>query len=374
MAEEADNIAVVEQPVEQPIKSGLSRQLAQFKVDEKPIEKPVEKQVYDYTVFKDLDQEDFDKFKELKEKDEPTYHTLMDYRNAMKRDARLADARLRELNEFKSKSTVPEDVVKYKEFVEGLRTDALGTYKRYQKDFDLPEPEFLEKQVSSGGSVESRLQQWQDAELVPSIEKKFKLESGTFTYDSNEAFKVGTPSYEYRKQTADKEQVLNNEYQSTQTRQETILQKVTEQNNTDLKFLRETYFPNTEFEVKNEKNEVDVEQTNKKANEAFVSTLTRLDEIQSKIKQGEFDASSNPFALKNIYRGIFFDELVVKAVDKAINDLNVQYNAKGLYLGEKPKPTDLTRLKGTAGQMEDTGQKKKFGVMHKVVSNTLSQS
>lgn len=375
---------VVEPKVESPettikVVSGLSRQIAQYQKSAtaepgervEDTQKPPEpKKEFDYTVFKDLDDKDYDKYKDLKEKDEAVYYDLLNHRDSMKKNQRLLAEREKTINEMKSKITTPEDVEKMKEFVTGLKSDALGTYRRFQKDFDLPEPEFLERQVASGGSVEDRLSQWQEAELVPAIEKKFKIEEGTFTYDANEAFKVGTPSYEYRIKTEKQEKQMFSEYETSKAREIDILKKTKEQTDNDLLFLRQTYFPDSDFEVKDEQGNVDAEQAKAKAEEAFIASLNKLDEIQLKVKEGEFDAAQNPFALKNIYRGIFYDELVEKAVEKAVNDLHAQYNVKGLYLEGKPSPTDVNGIKGKAAVIE-TNPPKRFGMTARHIDRTL---
>ncbi len=368
MADEA-KVDVTEEIVP-PIRSGLSQQLKQYQ--DKPVDKSVDVKSYDYTVFKDLGDEDYKKYESLKAKDEGSYYEILSHRNDMKKGQRIIADREKTINELKSKSIIPEDVQKLKEFVEGMKTNPVDTYKRYQKDFNLPEPTFLEKQISSGGGVEGRLQQWQDSDLIPSIEKKFKLEPGTFVYSSNEAYKVGTPSYEFRMQTEKQEKTLNSEYETVQTRQADILVKTKQQNDADLKFLQETYFPVSEFEVKDEKGVTNVEETTKKAQEAFTASLTKLDEIYTEIKNGEFDSSKNPFALKNIYRGIFFDELVQKAVQKATSDLTAQYNSKGLYLAGKEPPTDVNKVNGESVIIADS--KRKFGVANRLRNQTLSQT
>ena len=370
----ADDSTLVSEKKE--IKSGMQRSLDRYinaprteeTSTEKPVEKPVEKK-FDYTVFKDLDDNDYKKFEHLKQKDEATYYELMSHRNDVKKNQRLVAVREKEINELKNKSNAPEDVQKMREFISSLKKDAYGTYKQYQKDFDLPDIEFFEKQMNSGGGIEDRLVQWQESDLIPTIEKKFKLESNTFVYDANEAFKAGTPSYEFRIQTEKREKEMSSEYDTIQTRQRTILSKVQQQNDADLKYLRETFYPNSEFVVEGD---TTGELARQKADEAFGQSLAELDEIQKQIREGEFDPTLNPFALRNIWRGINYDKLLSTAIERVERNLHAQYNAKGLYLAKEDMPTDISKVKGKAPEVSSS-EPKKHGMLHKRIANTLSQ-
>lgn len=375
IAEEAAKIKADDStliPEKKEIKSGLLRSLDRHKntplpTETKPAEEPVKK--YDYTVLKDLDENDFKKFEHLKQKDEATYYELMSHRNDVKKNQRLVAVREKEINDLKTKSNVPEEVQKMREFISNLKKDAYGTYKQYQKDFDLPDIEFFEKQMNSGGGIEDRIVQWQESDLIPSIEKKFKLESNTFVYDANEAFKAGTPSYEFRIQTEKREKEMSSEYETIQTRQRTILSKVQQQNDADLKYLRETFFPNSEFAVEGD---ATGELARQKADEAFGQSLTELDEIQRQIREGEFDPTLNPFALRNIWRGINYDKLLKAEKEKLERNLHAQYNAKGLYLVKEDMPTDVSKVKGKTPEMSSS-EPRKHGILHKRIANTLSQ-
>ncbi len=348
-------------PESPKFESGMTRQLNLSKAvkptngnGDKPTE-PVKAVTYDYSVFKDLTDEDYKKYTPLKEKDESSYYEILSNRNDMKKYQRLVSAREQEINQLKGQKP-DEELAKHKEFIEGLRKDAAGTYKRFQKDFDLPEWEFLERQVSSGNSIQERLIQFQETELIPSIEKKFKLESGTFTYSADEAYKAGTPSYEYRLQTEKYENKLGSEYESQVTRQRDVVTKVKQQTDADMKFLRETYFPSENYE------------SPEKADEAFVGYLSELDAIQKQISEGEFNPELNPFALRHIFRGLHFDKLLQSALDKQASDIHSQYNAKGLFLPDsKQLPTNLSGVKGGAAPViEDKNNgKEKFSPMHR---------
>lgn len=362
--EEIKTEEVIESPAKDKFISGSSNAMKQHKEAKETVsEPPVNKEEYDYTVLKDLNDDDYKKYESLKEKDEGSYYEILSHRNDMKKNQRLVAEREKTIKELQSKITTPEDIEKMKEFVSGLRTDAIGTYKRFQKDFNLPEPEFLEKQMISGGSVEDRLSQWQENELMPSIEKKFKLDGGTFVYDAAEAYRAGTPSYEYRVQTEKRERALSSEYENTVQRQQTILTKVKEQNDADLKYLRETFFPNVNYGEN--------EEASTKADEAFAASLAELDEIQRSNQEGEFDPTRNPFSLKVIWTGLNFDKLLNTALEKERNSIHKQYNEKGLYLKNgEDMPTDVTKPKGTASAAPPA--KKKYGMLHKRLENTIN--
>ena len=356
-------------PQPEVVVSGLARQIEKYKTGGMKMETPPKPtngeqssatdKKFDYSFFKDLKEDDYKKYESVK--DEETRYNLLSLTNDMKKNQRLVSEREKTINELKN--TKPEErYAKMEEFMSGMKQDALGTYKRFQKDFDLPDIEFLEKQVSSGGDIQSRLEQWQESDLLPKIEKKFKIESGTFVYDPSEAYKAGTPSYEYRVQTDKQERAWSSEYETTQTKQQEILGKIKQQNDADLLFVKETYFPESEFESK------------EKAEEAFVTALNKLDEIQSRNQKGEFDPLANPFAFRNIFRGVMFDELVAKTVDKAVNDLHSQYNAKGLYLPGSEQPTNVTTVKGVAPATSASDeQKRKFSPMHRSIRYSTTQ-
>lgn len=350
-------------PTGEEVVSGLGRMMSNMN---KNLSRPVEEQkpvvpkaeettnvksapkadevVYDYSMMKDVSDEDYTKVDEyldgmkLKENKELRYR-LITKEDDVKKQQRLAQARFDELEKLK-KSNPNEELTKYNEFVTDLKKDFIGTYRRYQEDFDLPDISFVQKQFISGGDTESRLEGWQSKELVPAIEKKFKLGGDEFVYDSADGYKAGTPSYEYRTATEKKEKEFNSEYQLMVDKEKEVLNSITVQRNDDLKHLRETFFPDASFEG---------EDAAKKADETFVSFLNRIDDMYDKMKKGEITKDSNPFALRNVFRGIFFDELHKKLLVKRETDIHSQYNKLGLYLpdeGSAKLPTDATKTKG----------------------------
>lgn len=386
MAEEAVQNEIIEEevssaeteiiPVEKKaVRSGASREMANANKSAKPVEveKPVENKTYDYTYIKDLSSEDYKKYEPIKSKyGEDLYYQTIVLANDVKKQQRLVAERERELNTYKS-AKPEEELSKYREFTEGMRKDAIGTYKRFQKEFNLPDSDFLEKQISSG-STQDRLEQWQDNELVPKIEKRFKLDADTFLYDPSEAYKAGTPSYEYRVATERKEQEFNNEYEQTQSRQREVITTVKQQLDEDMKYLKETFFAPSNYEVKNETgNVINAEEANKKADEMFTAFLTKLDENQNAIKEGKFSAEQNPYSLRVIFRGTHFDELAKAREDKAIASIHKQYNAKGLYLPSNENPTDATKVKSKNINAQSNETRRKFSPAFREISRNSKE-
>jgi hypothetical protein len=359
MADEVVEEQVVNPPVvgnseESVVRSGANRSLA-HELNKPSASNPESMQpqvpppVYDYSFIKDLSEDDLKKYQPLKEKyGEDVYHQTVTLANDVKKHQRIVSEREKKIQAFES-AKPDEELTKHREFIEGLRKDAIGTYKRFQKDFNLPEPEFLEKQVASGGDVQSRLAQFQDGQLVPDIEKKFKIETGTFVYDPSEAYKAGTPSYEFRVSTERKETEFNNEYNKKVQLENEVLTTAKSQLEGDMKYLRDTFFPDSEFVKYDEKgNVINAEEAHKSADEAFTKSLAKIDENQNAIKEGKFDSEQNPYSLRVIFRGMHFEELAKARTDKVINDIHKQYHSKGLYLPSEETPIDATKIKGNA--------------------------
>jgi len=337
------------------IKSGMNRMVAnQLKVTEPaPIKIEEQKPTYDYSFIKDLSKEDLSKYEPLKEKDEALYHQTITLANDVKKNQRLVSERETELAKLRTLKSA--DPTKHQEFVEALRKDGVSAYKQYQTELDLPELEIMQRQMTSGGDVQSRLEQWQSSELIPGIESKHKIDKGTFTYEPGEAYKAGTPSYDFRVETEKREKVLTSEVETVKARELDIASKVKQQTDQDMKFLRETYFPDTNYKTPAE------------ADEAFVSSLNQIDENQEKIRKGDFDPALNPYSLRNIFRGINFDALSQARVDREAASIHAQYNAKGLFLpNNEQKPTNLTEVKGNAPASGDPDRLKRSPMLRRV--------
>lgn len=305
-----------------------------------------EEKKYDYSFFKDLTNDDYEKYADLKTKDESLYYELLTNRNEMKKNQRLVSQREVELAKAKEPS---EAIKKYDEFFNGLKKDFFGTYKKHQTEFNLPDLEFINRQIETGGDLQSRLQQWQANDLIVQIEKRFKLDNGDFIYDPADAYKAGTPSYEYRIATERKEKEMQSEYDTQETNRATAFKKIAEEREKDLMFLKDTYYKDNEDE--------------------FVSLLGEMDTKASLMREGNFSSDANPFAIKNLFRGVFFDKLLAKSNEMLANKIHQEYNSKGMFLPSngKEKFLDSTNIKGGTTDMSiDT--KPKFGAMSRSFS------
>jgi|GEM_PF-6665331 len=328
---------------------------------DKEIKEPVNNKKYDYSFLKDLSKDDFDKYKDIKAKDESLYYELLSNRNDMKKNQRLVGEREQELNKLKNVLPVDERLKKYEEFIDGLKKDSAGTYKRFQREFDLPDIDYLASQTQDETSVEGKLKQYQEQELIPNIENKFGLPAGGFIYDPSEAYTAGTASYDYRVNTANQENKLFSEYENIKKSQEDILKRVKDQTDKDLVFLKETYFPNSNYGDADE------------ANKAFTGYLNELDEVQKQIKTGQFESEKNPFSLRNVFKGFHFDNLLKKAIEKEVAAIHAEYNSKGLYLPNKEMPTNINNVKGEAEAINKTNMKNKYSPVQRMLNKTINK-
>ncbi|MFA4916699.1 MAG: hypothetical protein WC974_08940 [Thermoplasmata archaeon] len=303
-----------------------------------------EKPEFDYSFFKDLGDDDYKKYENLKATDEALYHDILSTRNDMKKNQRLVSAREVELGKAKETSVPKETIEKHNEFFSGLKKDFFGTYKQYQSELGLPDLEYVSRQIETGGDTQSRLQQWQANDLTQAIEKKFKLDEGDFVYDPADAYKSNTPSYEYRIMTEKKEKAFQSEYENEEAGKRNAFEKITQEREKDLQFLKETYF--------------------KESDEEFVAFLGEMDSMAMKMKEGNFSSDANPFALRNLFRGVHFDKLIAKSNTELANKIHQEYNAKGMFLPSngKDKFIDSTKVQGAATITNDNG-KPMFGGM-----------
>ena len=325
---------------------------------EKP--KPVEDDKYDYSFIKDLTPEQIEEAKGMELNEDFRFKYIETF-NDMKKHNNAAQERLNKIKELEKQmeGMSDEKVKKYEDFVKGLREDTRGAWNRFQAELELPDATYLEQQFSSGGDLETRLVQFQETQLVPSIEKKFKIESGTFVYDPAEAYKAGTPSYEYRISTENKEGEFKGEYSQKTAEVQKNTKLALEQREIDMGELKTTYFP--AIEVKDGMSAEDLEKTkayNEQADKEFVGLLGGFDEMFTKIKEGKLSMEDNPLSFKNIFRGVHFDYLVDKIRKDTVANLTRQYNEKGMFLRDeenKPLPTNVTKVAGGVSGAEIPG-------------------
>ena len=256
----------------------------------------------------------------------------------------IAEKRKVDLERSPSDSTPPDE--KYTKFIDALKTDFFGGYNDYYDQFDLPSPQYLREQLSTDGDIETRMRQWQEQELIPSIEKKFKLEDGTFVPDPTELYKKGTPTEMFIRMTQNKENEFDSQFAHKQAEKQKIIQDIQKQRDEDLKYIKENYY---------------------ESDEDYQNKINEFDSIPDKIAKGELKQDMNPFAIRNIFRGIYFDELAEAKAKKAIENIHKQYNELGLYLPNEDKgtPTDATQPKGFPRVQKGSPKKSSFSMINR---------
>ena len=152
------------------------------------------------------------------------------------------------------------------------------------------------------------------------------MEEGEFEYDSNDASKANTPSYLWDRLTTDKRNELVGSLRETQSAETERLRKVEGQQREDITWLADTYFDKSEDVVREK--------------------VKSMDDIVTSIAQGQSTSDKHPFAMRNLVRGVFFDDLSKAMVDKAVQDIVAQFAEKQMYLPGKELPTNVTDVKG----------------------------
>lgn len=207
--------------------------------------------------------------------------------------------------------------------LEEMKVDFLGTYNKYAKKYNLPPLDMIAQQLS-GGDTEDRIRQYQDTHLRSYIEKKYNLQEGEFEYDPKEAAIAKTPSAEWDLLTAKKRQELSEESSNIQKVERERLTKVEEQQRNDLKWLTDTYYDGD----------------SKKAEEA----IKEMDGAVAKISKGEEPYEKHPFAMRNLVRGFYFEQLRDEAVQAAVDNLTAEFAKHKMYLPGKDSPTDISNI------------------------------
>lgn len=367
-----------EVPYDKTKSSGLGRMIQRMSVQpevkvvdpmkpaepEKPAEpvKPEDKK-FDYGLFKDLSEKDIKELQEnWKDVSEERRFQYINAINDIKKNQRLVSERQLELDNVKKSSNTE----KYTQFLDELKKDFIGTYDKYKDEFNLPDLEVVKKQVTTGG-FQARLAQWQENDLTPQIEKKHKLEEGTFVYEPEEAYKAGTPSYDYRVMTMQKERDFIEEDSRVSKVAKDAMGKIEEARKEQLLELKQTYFPDLAGDSE------EVKARNAENEQKFISMLSKIDEMGKGLAEGKFDANTNPFALKNIFRGVHFDELVKQAVDAEANKIHQEYHKLGFYLPNNGKdmPSDLTKINGRPEISQTDEAKLKRSPMARMISRTI---
>jgi hypothetical protein len=239
--------------------------------------------------------------------------------------------------------------------IRSLSEDFVGNYDKAKEKFGLPSIETL-KELVSEGNIDDKVKHWQDTELTKAIEQKHGLEEGEYEYDSNEASKAGTASYDWDTMSADKRAELVGSLRERQSAEAGRLRAVEKQQAEDITWLAETYYENKP-ELVDEK-------------------VTAMNNIVTSIAQGQETAEKHPFAIRNLVRGVFFDELTTSMVDKAVNELVQQFAEHNMYLPSKELPTNVTEIKGAptpTPELEVDKEKMKISPMLSSIYNTANK-
>ena len=233
MAEEATK---VEETIQEEVKQKLNNPLTDYltkvsseKKEEKKEEQQTQKKNYDYSFFKDIDDKDYktidDYLKENKIESDDVRYKIATLTNDFKKQQRMASQRLAEVEGLKSKLQSSEGA-SHKDFIDSLRKDPIGAFKRYKDEYDLPDFDFIQHQMESGGDIETRLEKWQNETLLKEIEKKFGIPADEFVFDPSEAKRANTPSRYYEKRTSQKEKELNDEFDNFQKKRKDADEKI----------------------------------------------------------------------------------------------------------------------------------------------------
>lgn len=242
----------------------------------------------------------------------------------VKKNQRIAQERFNEIETLKKQGTGEGDS-DATAFINEIKKDPVKAWRNYAEKLGLPDATLVSQMFTNTEDYSDRFEQWQSNELIPSIEKKFKLEDGEFEFNPKEQFRKGTASYEFRVRTQEKEAEYRQELVQLQTNKEAQLQKAKQAQEADLQWIAEKYF-------------------NKDINTAN-DIAVQLNEIPEKISKGEMTAEQHPFSMRNLVRGAFYESFVKMEVDKAVNDVVGQFNQLGMFLPQNEKPTDVTSVK-----------------------------
>jgi hypothetical protein len=300
---------------------------------------------------KDLSPEQLKKYKEMP-LDESMRISLIETANNMTRYNRLQAERDVKIKELEKLIPSEERTNKQQEFIDGLKSDFKGTIEKYKDEFGLPDLESVIQKHSETVAMESKMANFQEKELVPKLEKKYKLEEGTFVYDPNEAYKPNTPSYEYRVATEKQEKVFIEEETKSVSRVKDAEKQIIEERTKQTVDLYNQLFPEQEVKADmTDEQKAQVAEANQKNRDEFANMLADIDNMFVKMKEAKsFSADVNPLAITNIFKGVHFDRLSKELVDKAVAQVHAEYKQKGMYIPSNGKTpvTDVASVNGKA--------------------------
>lgn len=312
--------------------------------------KPGKENEYDYSLFKDVSEDEIVELNKL-ELDTNLRYKLVQTTDDMKKAHRLVSTREKEITDMKSRFS-DSKVSDYEDFIKEMKRDVRGGWNKYQDKLGLPDIGFMEGQFKEGNSIEDRLAQFQGEQLIPDIEAKFKLEKGTFVFDPAEAHRAKTPSFAYRSLTESKENELKSEHDKNTKQVEERLKDALENRKLDIINLKKNYFPSSEMkDDMSDEDKTNIKKINELADGEFTSLLGNIDEMFTKIREGNISQETNPMSLTNIFRGVHFDYLVDRIKKETAESIHKQYREKGLFMrdeGGKPLPTVVDKIKGNS--------------------------
>jgi len=308
---------------------------------------------FDFSTFKEINDKDYQEIdsylKENKAENPAIRHRIASHLDDIKKQQKLASERGVKITELE-KAGVREVEVdkKFNEFVNNLKSDFFGTYDKVQKEYKLPDISSIAKMVATGNTLQARVSQYQKDVLEKDIEKQFNIPEGTFVFDAGEAWKAGTPSYEFRVKTASKENELRSESSNRDTEIRKAADDMIKVRNQQIIELKDMYYP-----ISAKEGTPEYEANVKAQDEAYQTKLKVFDSVYDRMQKGEIiPPEQNPFIFKNIFRGLFFDDLVKIEMSKIANGIHQQYRKHGLFLPANEMPTDVTSMKGAIADGE----------------------
>jgi len=209
-------------------------------------------------------------------------------------------------------------------FITELKSDFWGTWKKAKGEFGLPEEELIKAQLNSDGKPVNRLQQWQNQYLKGSIEKQFNMLPNEFEYKPEEADMAGTPSYEWRRLTRQKEAEFESEEKDYQLKEVESFNKIKAQQIEDAKQFAKEFFGDENLGQ---------------------NYLDKIAQLPNEVAAGRLPLSNHPLSTQTILRGVYFKEAIDKAVDTSVRDIISKFAKYGMSLPKGDMPTDLQGTK-----------------------------
>jgi hypothetical protein len=260
-----------------------------------------------------------------------------------------------------SQQTTPEDEVKkwqsrYDKDMAQLKKE-LETSQNRIKDYDdnpivalkKYHPQVLEN-LEAVADPDAFLGKWQGTTLIQEMKTKFPDKvTDNWTFDPSEAYTAGTPSYFYRIATDEKRSNIINSQKTSKEQEAQVLQTYAKQVDEDSKWLKTQYSWD---------------------DAAWQTRIAQVDTIHKDILAGKLTPDKHPLSLRNVMRGVFFDELVKaheqRAAESAVSALKEEYRRKGLVLPENA-PTDANKKSETQSvNTQSTKKSRGFaGIMEK---------